>query len=295
MNHFSRRLPSFLLLITLANRAHPPPTNSTLLRPIPTAGAFPPIGAHVSPSPGAVAGWMSNNSPSLPHPTAAFLKHPRTPTGMTGMDYQSADSEHLMKCIHTAQSDDVSFAGVAHTPNVYAQDDLTKALVRTINQGSNVMSMDFHPQQQAILLGKKLENNHCLIGTNVCDISLWEVGSRERLAHKSFKVWDISAASMPLQIDVHVGGVNDIAFVHANKQLCIVTCGDDKTLKVWDAVAGRRQYTFEGHEAPLYSVCPHHKENIRFIFSAAIDGRIKAWQYDCLGSRVHQWYLTVDT
>ncbi|XP_044467179.1 probable disease resistance protein At4g27220 isoform X1 [Mangifera indica] len=84
----------------------------------------------------------------------------------------------------------VSFSGVAHTPNVCSQHDLTKAVVRTLNQGSNVISMDFHPQQQTILL----------VGTNVGDISLWEVGSLARLVHKSFKVWDISAASMPLQM-----------------------------------------------------------------------------------------------
>ncbi|KAK3229559.1 hypothetical protein Dsin_001440 [Dipteronia sinensis] len=326
------------------NGARPPPTNNPLVGPIPKAGAFPPIGGHgpfqpvVSPTPGAIAGWMSSNSPSLAHPAvaapppgllqpssaAAFLKHPRTPTGMTAMDYQSADSEHLMKRIRTGQSDEVSFAGVTHTPNVYSQDDLAKTVVRTLNQGSNVMSMDFHPQHQTILL----------VGTNVGDISLWEVGSRERMAHKPFKVWDISTASMQLQtallndaaisvnrcvwgpdglmlgvafskhivqiytynptgelrhhfeIDAHVGGVNDIAFAHPNKQLCIVTCGDDKMIKVWDAVGGRRQHTFEGHEAPVYSVCPHHKENIQFIFSTAIDGKIKAWLYDCLGSRV---------
>lgn len=41
------------------------------------------------------------------------------------------------------------------------------------------------------------------VGTNVGDISLWEVGSRERLVHKPFKVWDIQAASMPLQV-LHV-------------------------------------------------------------------------------------------
>ena len=39
--------------------------------------------------------------------TAAFLKHPRTPTGVTSMDYQSADSENLMKRIRTGQSDEV--------------------------------------------------------------------------------------------------------------------------------------------------------------------------------------------
>ncbi|KAL4595820.1 hypothetical protein ACB092_12G119400 [Castanea dentata] len=327
-----------------SNGGRPPPTNSPLMGPIPKAGAFPPIGAHgpfqpvVSPAPGAIAGWMSGTNPSLPHAAvaagspglvqpssaAAFLKHPRNSTGVTSMDYQSADSENLMKRIRTGPSEEVSFSSVMHTPNVCSQDDLPKVIVRTLNQGSNVMSMDFHPQQQTILL----------VGTNVGDIGLWEIGSRERLVHKAFKVWDISAASMPLQtalvndaaisvnrcvwgpdglmlgvafskhivqiytynpngelrqhleIDAHVGGVNDIAFAHPNKQLCIVTCGDDKTIKVWDAATGRRQYTFEGHEAPVYSVCPHYKENIQFIFSTAIDGKIKAWLYDCPRSRV---------
>ncbi|KAK4572356.1 hypothetical protein RGQ29_030693 [Quercus rubra] len=327
-----------------SNGGRPPPTNSPLMGPIPKAGAFPPIGAHgpfqpvVSPAPGAIAGWMSGTNPSLPHAAvaagspglvqpssaAAFLKHPRNSTGVTSMDYQSADSENLMKRIRTGPSEEVSFSSVMHTPNVCSQDDLPKVIVRTLNQGSNVMSMDFHPQQQTILL----------VGTNVGDIGLWEIGSRERLVHKSFKVWDISAASMPLQtalvndaaisvnrcvwgpdglmlgvafskhivqiytynpngelrqhleIDAHAGGVNDIAFAHPNKQLCIVTCGDDKTIKVWDAVTGRRQYTFEGHEAPVYSVCPHYKENIQFIFSTAMDGKIKAWLYDCPRSRV---------
>jgi len=95
---------------------------------------------------------------------------------------------------------------------------------------------------------------------------------------------------------------------------------------VWDAATGAKQYTFEGHEAPVYSVCPHYKENIQvkcqcfsdcssaappkrkkrkvgcafmivniscsfvfmcqFIFSTAVDGKIKAWLYDNLGSRV---------
>jgi hypothetical protein len=62
----------------------------------------------------------------------------------------------------------------------------------------------------------------------------------------------------------HIGGVNDMAFSHPNnQQLCVITCGDDKAIKVWDAVIGTKQYTVEGHEAPVYSVCPHHKENVQ--------------------------------
>ncbi|WOL18286.1 protein TPR2-like [Canna indica] len=353
----------------------PPPTNSPLVGPIPKSGAFPPMGTPgpfqpvVSPPANAIAGWMANANPSLPHAAvaqgppglvqppsaAAFLSYPRLPTSAPGIDYQTADSEHLMKRMRTSQSDEVSvsFSGAAHPRNIYPQDDIPKSVIRTFNQGSSVMSLDFHPMHHTILL----------VGTNIGDISIWEVGSRERIAHKNFKVWDIGSCSLPLQamlmkdatisvnrcawsldgsilavafskhlvqtyafslngelrqqleIDAHVGGVNDIAFSHPNKSLSIITCGDDKTIRVsnrrgdltcyqlcnekylpletplhyeqvWDATTGQRQYTFEGHEAPVYSVCPHYKESIQFIFSTAIDGKIKAWLYDCVGSRV---------
>ncbi|KAF3456286.1 hypothetical protein FNV43_RR00936 [Rhamnella rubrinervis] len=98
-------------------------------------------------------------------------------------------------------------------------------------------------------------------------------------------------------IDAHVGGVNDLVFSHPNKQLCVVTCGDDKLIKVWD-LSGKKLFNFEGHEAPVYSVCPHHGENIQFIFSTAVDGKIKAWLYDNVGTRVDydapgQWCSTM--
>lgn len=34
-------------------------------------------------------------------------------------------------------------------------------------------------------------------------------------------------------------------------------------LQVWDVTTGQKQYTFEGHDAPVYSVCPHYKESIQ--------------------------------
>lgn len=45
-----------------------------------------------------------------------------------------------------------------------------------------------------------IASNVSLVGTNVGDIGLWEVGSRERLVLKNFKVWDLSACSVPLQV-----------------------------------------------------------------------------------------------
>ncbi|XP_034207498.1 topless-related protein 4-like isoform X4 [Prunus dulcis] len=180
--------------------------------------------------------------------------------------------------------------------------------------------------------GLTVPNN--AFGTNIGDITIWEVGSRERLVSRNFEIWDLDACSMALQasvafeytasvnrviwspdgshigigysksvvhvysyhgaddlrnqleIDAHVGEVNDLAFTHLNKQLCIISCGEDKTIKVWDAITGNKLYSFEGHEAPVYSVCAQMKENTQFIFSTAIDGKIKAWLYDNLGSRV---------
>ncbi|RWV96822.1 hypothetical protein GW17_00040441 [Ensete ventricosum] len=65
----------------------------------------------------------------------------------------------------------------------------------------------------------------------------------------------------------------------------VVACSLTEGSNVWD-LSGQRLYVFEGHEAPVYSICPHRKENIQFIFSTSVDGKIKAWLYDNVGSMV---------
>ncbi|KAK6941684.1 WD40 repeat [Dillenia turbinata] len=332
----------------------PSPVTNTLMGAVPKAGGFPPIGAHGPFQPAtpalstSLAGWMANPSP-LPHPSVsgapiglnapnnpAISKRPRTPPNSNpALDYQTADSEHVLKRTRPFGISDeannlpvnilpVPFTNQSHGQTSYSSDDLPKTVVMTLNQGSAVKSMDFHPVQQILLL----------VGTNMGDAMVWEIASRERLAIRNFKVWDLGACSMALQaamaneytasinrvmwspdgtllgvayskhivhlysyhggddlrnhleIEAHVGSVNDLAFSYPNKQLCVVTCGEDRVIKVWDAATGVKQFTFEGHEAPVYSICPHQKENIQFIFSTATDGKIKAWLYDNVGSRV---------
>ncbi|KAJ3677253.1 hypothetical protein LUZ60_002977 [Juncus effusus] len=309
-----------------------PPTNPGLNHPA-VSGAIG-LGAPSNPIPvSAGASPISLGGPTNP---GAMLKHPRPGTGFPTGEYPTgADSDHVAKRMRPiGVSEEVSlqvnmapgnYAQSSHGQQVlYTPDDIPKTVARTLAQGSSPMSMDFHPTQQTILL----------VGTNVGDIGLWDVGTRDKLVLRNFKVWELAQCSMALQsalvkdpavsvnrviwspdgslfgvayskhvvqiysyhgggdirqhleIDAHTGGVNDIAFSHPNKQLCVITCGDDKTIKVWDATSGARQYIFEGHDAPVYSVCPHHKENIQFIFSTALDGKIKAWLYDNLGSRV---------
>uniref|UniRef100_A0A6M2EHW5 CTLH domain-containing protein n=1 Tax=Populus davidiana TaxID=266767 RepID=A0A6M2EHW5_9ROSI len=332
----------------------PSPVTNSLMDAVPKAGGFPTITGHgpFQPTPTippSLAGWMANPS-TVPHPSAsagpmglaapnnavALLKRPRSPpTNNPAIDYQTADSEHVLKRSRPfGLSDEVNslpvnilpiaYTSQNHGQSSYSSDDLPKNPVMTLPQGSAVKSMDFHPLQQILLL----------VGTSMGDVMVWELGSRERIGWKNFKVWDHNACSRApqaslssdytasvnrvawspdgnlfgvayskhivhvysyhggddirnhLQIDAHNGSVNDLAFSYPNKQLAIVTCGDDRTIKVWDAVAGNKLFNFTGHEAPVYSVCPHHKENIQFIFSTAADGKIKAWLYDNMGSRV---------
>ncbi|XP_065629915.1 topless-related protein 4 isoform X2 [Quercus suber] len=176
---------------------------------------------------------------------------------------------------------------------------LPTAVVVNLNQGSAVNTMDFHPSQQTLLVA----------GTNIGDITIWEVGTRERLVSRNFNVWDVKACSIALQASLandYTASVNRVMWspdgalfgvayskhivqiysYHGGNDLRIHLEIDAHVGKVWDAVTGNKLYTFEGHEAPVYSVCPHHKENIQFIFSVDINGKIRAWLYDNMGSRV---------
>ncbi|KAG9138166.1 hypothetical protein Leryth_001396 [Lithospermum erythrorhizon] len=297
---------------------------------------FPPAAAAANAN--ALAGWMANaaasssvqaavvTTSSLPVPPnhVSVLKRPITPPGTMGMvEYPNADHDQLMKRLRPAPSvEEVTYPTVRQ-PTSWSLDDLPRTVAFTLPQGSTVTSMDYHPSHHTLLL----------VGSSSGEITLWEVGAREKLVSRPFKIWDIQACTITfqaaaakeapfsvnkvawssdgtfvgasfskhlihlyqyvgsndlrqhLEIDAHVGGVNDIAFANPNKQPCVITCGDDKLIKVWD-LTGRRLFNFEGHEAPVYSICPHQKEQIQFIFSTAIDGKIKAWLYDNVGSRV---------
>ncbi|KAL3750066.1 hypothetical protein ACJRO7_011102 [Eucalyptus globulus] len=312
---------------------------------IPKSAAYPPLAAH-GPFPptaaaaagaNALAGWMANASASTSVQAAVvtassipispnqvpILKRPITPpTGPGMVDYQNPDHEQLMKRLRPAQSVEEVTYPIPRQQASWSLEDLPRTVALTMHQGSTVTSMDFHPSHPTVLL----------VGCTNGEITLWELGSRDKLVSKPFKVWDMASCAQAAaaiakdgvvsvtrvtwspdgtfigaaftkhlvhlygchgsndlrpqtEIDAHTNVVNDLAFAYPNKTLCLVTCGDDKLIKVWD-LHGRKLFNFEGHEAPVYSICPHHKENIQFIFSTAMDGKIKAWLYDNMGSRV---------
>lgn len=48
----------------------------------------------------------------------------------------------------------VAYSSQSHGQSSYSSDDLPKNVVMTLSQGATVKSMDFHPLQQILLLGK---------------------------------------------------------------------------------------------------------------------------------------------
>ncbi|CAK9188200.1 unnamed protein product [Ilex paraguariensis] len=218
----------------------------------------------------------------------------------------------------------ITFPSQSHSSALHIPDDLPKAVGRILNLGSSPTSMDFHPIQQTFILvgtnvgdielwevisGEKLLSRKFRVW-KIDEISvtflenlvkdpcvsvnriLWSPdGSLFGVAYSKHIVQLYSyhggrKIRNQLEVDAHVGGVNDLAFSKPNKQLLLITCGDDKLVQVWDVISGAKQYTFEGHGAPVYTVCPHVKETIHFIFSTSTNGEIKAWLYDNMGSRV---------
>ncbi|KAK9735493.1 hypothetical protein RND81_04G209000 [Saponaria officinalis] len=262
---------------------------------------------------------------SIPPPNQVpILKRPRTPPATLGMvDYQNPEHEQLMKRLRPAQSvEEVSYPAPRHQPSSWSLEDLPRTVAFTLHQGSAVTSMDFHPSHHTLLIVGSASAEITLWEVSLREklvskpFKIWDMSTCTLQFQAAF-VKDVISVSrvawspdgayvgtaftkhlihlyaysgpndlrQQLEIDAHAGGVNDLAFAYPNKQLCILTCGDDKLIKVWD-ISGRKLFNLEGHEAPVYSICPHHKENIQFIFSTAFDGKIKAWLYDNMGSKV---------
>ncbi|XP_009338217.2 topless-related protein 3 isoform X1 [Pyrus x bretschneideri] len=266
------------------------------------------------------------NASSMPIPQnqgVAILKRPRTPPAAPSMvDHQSADHE-LMKRLRPVQSIEEVAYPTSRQQTSWSLDDLPRTVAFNLHQGSTVTSMDFHPALHTLLLvGSnngditlwELMSRERLVSKpfkiwdiTKCSLQFQATVGKDIPVSVSRVTWSQDGSFVGvaftkhlihlyvytgpndlrqhLEVEAHNGAVNDLAFAHPNKQLCVVTCGDDKIIKVWD-LTGRKLYNFEGHDAPVYSICPHYKENIQFIFSTATDGKIKAWLYDNLGSRV---------
>ncbi|XP_034916413.1 topless-related protein 1 isoform X2 [Populus alba] len=202
-------------------------------------------------------------------------------------------------------------------------EELPRNVACTLNQGSAPTSMDFHPVRLTLLLVGTGIGDISLWDVSSREkltsqsFQVWDIGASS-LVLKASLVKDPSVSVKRvlwspdgslfgvayskhmvqlytyygghdirhhIEIDAHVGSVNDLAFCNPNKQ-SVITCGDDKTIRVWEVATGAKLYAFEGHEAPVHSICPHSRETVHFVFSTSLDGKIKAWLHGVMGSRV---------
>ncbi|KAJ7958799.1 Topless-related protein [Quillaja saponaria] len=250
----------------------------------------------------------------LTHP-AKISKSLRDVDDMHNMRLPSVQDRIILQVPNPTQS---------HNSTYCTPDELPKTVARTMNQRSAPTSMDFHPVQQTLLLVGTNTGDISLWEVSSMErfvsrnFQVWDIGESSMTLKASLVkdpcvsvkriLWSPDGSlfgvayskhmmqlyayyggndiRQHLEIDAHVGSVNDLAFCKPTKKLSVLTCGDDKTIKVWDVTTGEKLYTFEGHQAPVNSICPHVKQNIHFFFSTSVDGKIKAWLYDMMGSRV---------
>ncbi|KAI5446465.1 hypothetical protein KIW84_014337 [Lathyrus oleraceus] len=227
-----------------------------------------------APTANSVAAWLANANPSsssqspaaaatslLPGPSnaASIFNNSRTRTNLTLVDHQSKDLDPRMRLLPNNNALQAVQAAYTFTSPPIPKwfDELPRTVFCKLHQGSTVTSMEFHPSRHSILAA---------------------VAFAEHLVHLySYQV--PNGLQQQLEIDAHDGAVNDIAFSYPESQLCIVTCGDDKLIKVWD-LDGHKIHCFQGHVAPVCSILPRSKENIQYLFSTSADGKVRAWIYE---------------
>ncbi|KAI9106518.1 hypothetical protein K1719_022046 [Acacia pycnantha] len=167
---------------------------------------------------------------------------------------------------------------------------LPKKVALTLDNDSPSTSMDFHPTRNFILL----------VGTEIGRIKIYSVAgaSCKEFLSVNFDVWHpekrsahfkevigndiwisvnkviwssnglmfgVAFAKHLVQLysifEAHDGSVNDMAFhVYGGKSL-VITCGDDKAVKMWDASTGEMLNTLR-RNAPVCSICTTVKENV---------------------------------
>ncbi|CAI8590152.1 unnamed protein product [Vicia faba] len=268
-----------------------------------------------SQSPAAVAGFSLPG----PSNGVSVFNNSRTRTNLTLVDHQSPDLDQRMRLFPNNNSLQAVQAAYTFTspPMPKWHDELPRTVFCKLHQGSTVTSMEFHPSRHSILAVGSASGEISLWETkhremmitkpfkiwklSNCSVQFQAASFKEVMISVNRVSWSPDASfigiafakhlvhlytyqvpnglQQQLEIDAHDGSVNDIAFTYPENQLCIVTCGDDKLIKVWD-LDGHKIHCFEGHEAPVCSLLPRSKENIQFLFSTSADGKVRAWMYD---------------
>jgi WD40 repeat protein len=105
-------------------------------------------------------------------------------------------------------------------------------------------------------------------------------------ADRTVNVWDLSpgyaAAKLEQSIENHADWVLGVAFSPDGKHL--LTCGRDKTAKVWDLTTKESVLTFPDHQNTVWGVAA--KADGKLAFSVGEDGQLRTWNATGEGKQV---------
>jgi hypothetical protein len=105
-------------------------------------------------------------------------------------------------------------------------------------------------------------------------------------ADRTVNVWDLSpgytAAKLDQSIENHADWVLGVAFSPDSKHL--LTCGRDKTAKVWDLASKESVLTFPDHQNTVWAVAA--KPDGKLAYSVGEDGQLRTWNATGEGKQV---------
>nr|GEW04310.1 hypothetical protein [Tanacetum cinerariifolium] len=247
----------------------PSPVTNLFLSVVPKLQpGFHHLGAHglfqaaPAPLPPNLAGWMTNllvSHPSAfarpigfgPLNDASKLKCGRTPpTNTLALEYRTTDEHAFKRTRAFGISDEVNhppinvlpvvYSGQSNGQSLYSSDDLPKVVVMTLDLMSSsqgeACSEKFQGFQDWFLFNAPqttLANDYTASINRVTwspDGKLFGVAYSKSLV-QIYSYHGGDDIRNHLEIEVHAGSVNDLAFGYPNKILSIVTCGDDKLIK----------------------------------------------------------------
>ncbi|KAJ2912197.1 hypothetical protein MD484_g8213, partial [Candolleomyces efflorescens] len=92
---------------------------------------------------------------------------------------------------------------------------------------------------------------------------------------RTVKLWSLASSSPNVTLDAHEKGVNYVDFYPGTDKPYLVTCGDDKSVKIFDYLSKSCVQTMEGHTNNVSFAV--FLDNLPVVVSGSEDGTIKIW------------------